>query len=124
MFPLWLSPTQVRLIPISDQFLAKVEEIAAEMEAHCIRVDVDDRALTLQKRIREAETDWVPYIIVLGQKEIDSGELAVRVREANGKVENMKLNDLVTKIQSSIEGKPFKPLPLPRSLSKRPQFHG
>jgi len=124
MLPLWLSPTQVRLIPISEQFLAKVEEIAAEMEANCIRVDVDDRALTLQKRIREAETDWVPYIIVLGQKEIDSGELAVRAREAQGKVENMKLKDLVTKVQSCIEGKPFKPLPLPRSLSKRPQFHG
>ena len=124
MLPLWLSPTQVRLIPISEQFLAKVEEIAAAMEAACIRVDVDDRALTLQKRIREAETDWVPYIIVLGQKEIDSGELAVRVREAQGKVENMKLSELVKKVRNNIEGKPFKPLPLPRSLSKRPQFHG
>lgn len=124
MLPLWLSPTQVRLIPLSDQFLAKVEEIAAELEAACIRVDVDDRAMTLQKRIREAETDWVPYIIVLGQKEIDSGELAVRVREAQGKVENMKLEELVKKVQISITGKPFKPLPLPRSLSKRPQFHG
>jgi threonyl-tRNA synthetase len=57
MLPLWLSPTQVRLIPISDQFLGKVEEIAEEMEANCIRVDVEDRALTLQKRVREAETD-------------------------------------------------------------------
>jgi threonyl-tRNA synthetase len=124
MFPLWLSPTQVRLIPLSDQFLAKVEEIAAEMESRCIRVDVDDRALTLQKRIREAETDWVPYIIVVGQKEIDSGVLSVRVREAHGNVQNMKLNDLVTNVQSKLEGKPFKPLPLPRSVSKRPQFHG
>jgi threonyl-tRNA synthetase len=124
MLPLWLSPTQVRLIPISDQFLGNVEEIAAELEANCIRVDVDDRALTLQKRIREAETEWVPYVIVLGQKEIDLGELAVRVREENGKVETMKLNDLMTAVKSKQAGKPFKPLPLPRSLSKRPQFHG
>jgi threonyl-tRNA synthetase len=56
MLPLWLSPTQVRLIPLSDQFLEKVEEIATEIELQCIRVDVDDRAMTLQKRIREAET--------------------------------------------------------------------
>jgi len=124
MLPLWLSPTQVRLIPISDQFLSKVEEIAAEIELHCIRVDVDDRASTLQKRIREAETDWVPYVVVVGQKEIESGVLSVRVREEQGKLESMKLNDLVSKIKGKIEGKPFKPLPLPRSLSKRPQFHG
>ena len=74
MLPLWLSPTQVRLIPISEQFLEKVEEIAAKLKPHCIRVDVDDTANTLQKRIREAETDWTPYIVVVGQKEIDSGD--------------------------------------------------
>ena len=124
MLPIWLSPTQVRLVPISDQFFAKVEEIAATMEAANIRVDIDDRALTLQKRIREAETDWVPYIIVIGQKEVDSGMLSVRVREAQGKVETFKLDDLTKEIQTDMADKPFKPLPLPRNLSKRPQFHG
>jgi len=124
MLPLWLSPTQVRLIPISDQFLSKVEEIAAELEACCIRVDVDDRASTLQKRIREAETEWIPYIVVVGQKEIESGVLSVRVREEHGKLEAMKQDELVGKIKAKVEGKPFKPLPLPRSLSRRPQFHG
>jgi threonyl-tRNA synthetase len=124
MLPLWLSPTQVRLIPISDQFLEKVHEIAAKLEANCIRVDIDDTANTLQKRIREAETEWVPYIVVVGQKEIDTGALSVRVREENGKVESVKLDDLVSQIKSRTEGKPFKSLPLPRNLSKRPQFHG
>jgi threonyl-tRNA synthetase len=124
MLPLWLSPTQVRLIPISDQFLSKVEEIAAEIESQCIRVDVDDRASTLQKRVREAETDWVPYVVVIGQKEMDSGVLSVRVREEQGKLESLKLKELLSKIKGKIEGKPFKPLALPRSLSKRPQFHG
>jgi threonyl-tRNA synthetase len=124
MLPLWLSPTQVRLIPISDQFLEKVHEIAAKLEANCIRVDIDDTANTLQKRIREAETEWVPYIVVVGQKEIDTGTLSVRVREENGKVESLKLDDLVSQIKSRTEGKPFKSLPLPRNLSKRPQFHG
>lgn len=124
MLPIWLSPIQVRLVPISDQFLTKVEEIATKMEAANIRVDIDDRALTLQKRIREAETDWVPYIIVIGQKEVDSGMLSVRVREAQGKVETLKLDDLTKEIQTKMVDKPFKPLPLPRNLSKRPQFHG
>lgn len=124
MLPIWLSPTQVRLIPISDQFFAKVEEIAAEMEANCIRVDIDDRALTLQKRIREAETDWVPYVIVVGQKEVDSGILSIRIREENGKIEKLKLIDFMPNLKGKLEGKPFKKLPLPRNLSKRPQFHG
>src|SRR4030042_102141 len=94
MLPLWLSPTQVRLIPISDQFLEKVEEIAAEIESQYIRVDVGDRAVTLQKGFREAETDWVPYVVVVGQKEIESGVLSIRVREEQGKLESMKTNEL------------------------------
>jgi len=124
MLPLWLSPTQVRLIPISDSFTEKVEEIAKEIAAHCIRVDIDDRASTLQKKIREAEMEWVPYIIVVGQRELESGVLSVRDREAHGKVQNLKLDELITKIRGKLEGKPFKPLPLPLNLSKRPQFYG
>jgi threonyl-tRNA synthetase len=124
MLPLWLSPTQVRLIPMSDKYLEKVEEIAKELEAHCVRVDIDDRAFTLQKRVREAETEWVPYVIVVGQREIESGVLSIRDREAHGKIQTMKLNALTTKLQDKLKDKPFKPLPLPRSLSKRPQFYG
>ncbi|MEM2968339.1 MAG: threonine--tRNA ligase [Candidatus Bathyarchaeia archaeon] len=124
MLPLWLSPTQVRLIPISDSFTAKVEEIARKIAEHNIRVDIDDRAFTLQKKIREAEMEWVPYIIVVGQRELESGVLAVRDREAHGKVQNLKLEELITKIVGTLQGKPFKPLPLPMQLSKRPQFYG
>ena len=124
MLPLWLSPTQVRLIPISDSFTGKVEEIAKDIAAHCIRVDIDDRASTLQKKIREAEMEWVPYVIVVGQRELESGVLSVRDRETHGKVQNLKLDELITKITGKLEGKPFKPLPLPLNLSKRPQFYG
>jgi len=124
MLPLWLSPTQVRLIPMSDKFTEKVEEIAKEIAAHCIRVDIDDRALTLQKRVREAEMEWVPYVIVVGEREIESGVLSVRDRETHGKVQSVKLDELITKIAEKLEGKPFKPLPLPLNLSKRPQFYG
>ncbi|MEM3880220.1 MAG: threonine--tRNA ligase [Candidatus Bathyarchaeia archaeon] len=124
MLPLWLSPTQVRLIPISDSFTEKVEEIARKIAEHNIRVDIDDRAFTLQKKIREAEMEWVPYIIVVGQRELESGVLAVRDREAHGKVQNLKIEELITRIIDKLQGKPFKPLPLPLNLSKRPQFYG
>ena len=124
MLPLWLSPVQVRLIPISEKYMEKVEETAKEIESKGIRVDIDDRAFTLQKRIREAETEWVPFVIVVGQREIESGVLPVRTRTAQGKVQKIKLNELTAKIQSEIKGKPFKPLPLPRKLSRRPQFYG
>ena len=124
MLPLWLSPTQVRLIPISDKYMEKVEEIAKTIEAHCIRVDIDDSASTLQKKIREAEQEWIPYIIVIGEKEIESGTLSVRDREVRGSQRNMTVDELLIKIAGKIEGKPFNPLPLPRMLSKRPQFHG
>ena len=124
MLPLWLSPTQVRLVPISDKYLDKVEEIAKKIENLYIRVDIDDNASTLQKKIREAEQEWVPYVVVIGEKEVESGTLSVRDREIRGSQQNMTVDELLAKIAEKIKGKPFKPLPLPRSLSKRPQFHG
>ncbi len=124
MLPLWLSPTQVRLIPISDKYMDKVEEIAKKIEAYCIRVDIDDSASTLQKKIREAEQEWIPYIAVVGEKEVESGNLSVRDREVKGAQQNLTAEMLVAKIAEKTAGKPFKPLPLPRLISKRPQFHG
>ncbi|MDR0372774.1 MAG: threonine--tRNA ligase [Nitrososphaerota archaeon] len=124
MLPLWLSPTQVRLIPISDKYLGKVTELAQQIAVKCIRVDIDDSSSTLQKKIREAEQEWVPYIIVVGEKEIESGTLSVRIREEKGKQENLTTEQLISKISERLEDKPFKPLPLPLYLSKRPAFHG
>jgi threonyl-tRNA synthetase len=102
----------------------KVEELAKQIALHCIRVDIDDNASTLQKKIREAEQEWVPYIIVVGEKEVESGTLSVRDRELKGQQLNMTADQLIAKVAEKIAGKPFKPLPLPLYLSKRPQFHG
>jgi len=124
MLPLWLSPTQVRLIPLSDNYTNKVGEIADKIASHCIRVDIDDRTSTLQKKIRDAEMEWVPYVIVVGQRELESGVLPVRDRETHGKVQKMKLEEFIKKITGQLGDKPFKPLPLPLNLSKRPQFYG
>jgi threonyl-tRNA synthetase len=123
MLPLWLAPTQVRMIPISDDYLGHVEKMIEKPEARCIRIDIDDRPMTLQKKIREAEMEWIPYVIVVGKKEIESDEIPVRDR-ATGKVLNMKLQTLLKEINQATANKPFKALPLPKHVSKRPQFHG
>ena len=123
MLPLWLSPTQVRLVPMSDEFLGYVEKLAEKLEAHHIRVDIDDRTLTLQKRVREAEMEWIPYVVVVGEKEVASGVLAVRER-GNIELRKMKPEELCKEIEKTLKDKPYKPLPLPKYLSKRPQFYG
>ncbi|UCG95499.1 MAG: threonine--tRNA ligase [archaeon] len=122
-FPLWLSPTQVRLCPVNDSFIPYCEKIADGLKRENVRVDIDDRAESVQKKIRDSEMEWVPMAIVIGEKEKKSGKLAVRFRET-GKVEDMKPEELVKKIRKETKKYPFAPLPLPRLLSKRPKFVG
>ena len=121
ILPLWLSPTQVRVIPVSDRFIEDAEKIADEIEKHHIRVDLDDRSLTLQKKVREAETEWINYVLVIGQKEIDSGILSVRDRRAR-ELRKIQLQDFIEEVEEKIKNMPFKPLTLPRRLSERPRF--
>jgi len=121
MLPLWLAPIQVRVIPVSDKFVTQAEKIADTLEKNCIRADVDDRPLTMQKKVRAAETEWINYVLVIGQREIDSSVLPVRDRKL-GKIRNVQLQQLIKEIKKEAEGKPFQPLTLPRLLSKRPQF--
>ena len=127
--PLWLSPTQVRVIPVTDQFFAEAQKTADEIAGHLIRADWDDRSLTMQRKVREAETEWVPYIVVVGQKEIESRVLAVRDRRLSGagrsgKIRKMKPEELVAEVKERTKGKPFRPLTLPTALSGRPRFYG
>lgn len=119
--PLWLTPTQVRVVPISDKFLAKAKEFVDNLDKNCIRADIDDRPLTMQKKVREAETEWANYILVIGQREVDSGILAVRDRESK-EIKKMSFEALVEQIRMKTAGKPFQPLTLPKELSRRPQF--
>ena len=123
ILPLWLAPTQVRVIPVADNFLEHAQKIADEIEQHQIRVDLDDRPLTMQKKVRAAETEWINYIIVIGQREVDSGILPVRDRK-NGKIRKMKLEEFVGETKEKVKDKPFKPLTLPKFVSQRPRFFG
>jgi len=126
MLPVWLSPTQVRIIPVADRHLEKAVEIAEVLKRNKIRVDVDDREETTAKKVRDASTSWIPYIVVLGDKEIESGKITVTIREESTmekqKRVEMTVDELVEIIKSKTEDKPFKPLSLPMLLSKRPSM--
>jgi threonyl-tRNA synthetase len=124
MLPLWLTPTQVRVIPISEEFFIETEKITNYIAKHNIRADWDDRPLTMQKKIREAEMEWIPYIVLIGQKEIDSKILAVRDRSKRVKNIKMKKEELISEVKKKTEEKPFKQLGLPMALSERPRFYG
>jgi len=119
--PLWLSPTQVRLIPIKPEFLKFSEDLADKLTENQIRVDIDDRNESIGKRIREAETDWIRYILVIGEKEVNSKNLNVRDRES-GVVNEISLEVFVKDIQKSTENKPFSKLNSNRYVSSRPQI--
>jgi threonyl-tRNA synthetase len=121
ILPLWLSPIQARIIPISDKFTEAASKIADELETHHVRVDIDDRPITMQRKIREAEMEWINYVLVVGQREAESGMLAVRDREMK-EIRNVSSQTLTEDIQTKTVGKPYRSLTLPRELSKRPQF--
>ncbi len=123
VFPLWLAPTQVRICPVSDKFLKDAEKIAADFGKQGIRADVDDRMESVGKKIRDAETEWVNLIVVVGEKELKSRKLAVRFRETS-KVRQMSAKQITALVKKETEGFPYRPLPLPKMMTKRPVFFG
>jgi len=123
MLPLWLSPTQVRIIPLSEGYNDIATKISEKIEKENIRVDVDDRNETMGSKIRDAEKEWIPFIAVVGEKEKASGKLQVRIRET-GKQEIASTEQIVRIIKEKTKGMPYRGLPLPRLISKRPRFVG
>ncbi len=123
MLPVWLSPTQVRVIPIADRHNDLAKEVAEQLELNNIRADVDDRTETLQKKIRDAEKEWVPFIVVAGDKEKESKRFAVRIRGVKEQ-KVIALEELTVLVRSKADMFPFEPLTLPKLLSKRPIFSG
>lgn len=121
--PLWLSPTQVRLCTVNESFIPFAEEIASQLEKHDIRVDIDDRGESVGKKIRDAEVEWVNVIIVVGSEERESNRFRARLREDRS-MREMGLEEVVELVKGRTKGYPFRPLPLPRLLSKRPAFVG
>ena len=118
-WPVWLAPTQVRLVPVSD---AHVEGAMRLAERIPFRVDVDDRDMKLGKKVREAEREWLPYVLVVGERELAGGNLSVRPRL--GDLVEMPFDAFVERLAAETAGKPRRPANTPRLLSRRPIFVG
>jgi threonyl-tRNA synthetase len=120
-FPIWLSHTQVRIIPIRNEHLLFAENIENTLSQSHIRADIDDRPESLSKRIREAETEWIPFILVIGDKEAESTTLVIRDRRTGTQIES-NIEELIESVRKETKDKPYMPLNLPKYLSKRPQI--
>ena len=119
IFPLWLAPTQVRIIPLKDEFLEFSQKLSDKLTAQNIRVDIDDRNESIGKRIRESEKEWIRYVLVIGEKEVGSANLSVRDRTQSD-VKEISFDNFVEEISKQNSGKPHSTLNLPPLLSKRP----
>lgn len=97
-FPLWLSPVQVKVLPIAERFVDYAKAVAAEMEQSELRCEVDCRAEKIGYKIREAQLDKVPYMVIVGQKEVDAEEVSVRSRDC-GDMGNMSVAKFVERMQ-------------------------
>lgn len=128
MLPLWLSPTQIRLIPVKDDFIKDCESYIKELtkisNSFCIRVDLDDREESVSRKIRDAEKEWIPIIIVVGDKERDSKKVhpRFRINSIGDSSKSYTIEDISKIITKHTEGFPQETLPLSIYLSKRPRF--
>jgi threonyl-tRNA synthetase len=103
-FPVWLSPLQVKILPISDKFMTYATEVKAKLRKAGVRVEIDERQEKIGKKIREAELSRVPYMLVLGEKEMNENTLSIR-RQGKGDMGQLPVDDFIRNIVSEIEEK-------------------
>jgi len=104
--PVWLAPVQVAVIPIKEPLLDYARQIKTTLQAEGIRVELDERKETLDKRIRQKELEKIPYIAIVGQKEAQSNSLALR-KHTKGEIGQVALEDFIVRIKEEIEKKLF-----------------
>ena len=103
-FPAWLSPIQAKILPITDAQLEFAREVEAKLKTKGIRVEVDDSNEKIGYKIRKAQLEKVPYMLVMGAKEVEANAVAVRSRKA-GDVGQMPVDEFIAKLQNEIETK-------------------
>jgi threonyl-tRNA synthetase len=108
-FPLWLSPEQVRVLPIADGQTEAAQRVVDRLRAGGLRATLDAHNQTLNYRIREGEIHKVPYLAVVGQREAEAGTVALRVRGAGNKQEAMSVDALVTRLTGEVAGRVLGP---------------
>ncbi len=138
--PFWLAPTHVRFLPVSDEYLDECLELAQAVNDQGGRADVDDTSSGIGKKIRSAEKEWIPLIVVVGEQEKASGVYNVRVRKADyisragmelDESEGQSLGNftvpwaaLLQMVEANLGDEPRAALPLPVKTSMRPAFRG
>jgi len=100
-FPTWLSPVQVKILPISDKYMDYANSILQNLKNADIRVDIDDRQEKIGKKIRDTELARVPYMLIVGEKEMNEGTAAVR-RQGQGDLGVKSVDDFITTIKEEI----------------------
>lgn len=103
-FPTWLAPVQVQVIPVGDDYLAYAQEVADTLFAAGVRVEVDRRDEKLGKKIREAQLQQIPYMLIVGKKEQESGQVSIRHRR-EGDLGALTVQDFLDRIQQEIAEK-------------------
>lgn len=103
-FPLWLAPVQVKLLPIADRHLNAITEVKKVLESKGIRCEVDDRSEKTGYKIREAQLEKVPYMLLMGDKDIENNTVSVRSRK-DGDLGAFKLDDFIAKAMDEIDNK-------------------
>lgn len=103
-FPLWLAPEQVKIIPISDKQLDYAKGLLSKLEEAKIRASIDDRSEKMGYKIRQAQLEKIPYMLVVGDKEVEEGTVSVRSRK-DGDIGKMSSDELVSKLTEEIKTK-------------------
>ncbi|OYZ03007.1 MAG: threonine--tRNA ligase [Sphingobacteriia bacterium 28-36-52] len=100
-FPVWLAPLQAKILPISDKFMDYAQEVYKALRKAGVRVEIDDRSEKIGKKIRDTELMKVPYMLVIGEKEMNEGQLAIR-RQGKGDMGTVALNSFIETIKGEI----------------------
>jgi threonyl-tRNA synthetase len=100
--PLWLSPQQVKILPISDKFMDFAQSVKKELKSAGVRVSIDDRNEKIGKKIRDTELQRVPYMLVVGEKEVTEGRVSIR-RQGKGDAGNQTVAEFISVITREIK---------------------
>ena len=103
-FPVWFSPVQVKVLPIAERHINYAKEVTEKLKSENIRTDLDERSETLQAKIRDAQNEKIPYMLIVGDKEINEQKVAVRLRSGEN-LGQLSLFDFISRATNKIENK-------------------
>ncbi len=121
--PYWLSPVQMRLLIVNDKYLKYAEEISYRLKSNNIRVEIDDREERLGRKIRDAQKNWIPFMVVIGEKEALNGVYNIK-RRIGEDIKDLGLEGIIKLLKKEQKGMPFRRLNMNIKLSKQPVFRG